>query len=67
VGFFASEATTVRAKELEAEDTPLMKDRQERYATILTDLTALEAQRKRNIIVIDVFRTLEASRRVGNI
>ncbi len=67
VGFFASEAPTVRARELEAEATPLMQDRQQKYADKLLELTKLETRRKTLVIIVDAVRTVEASRRVGNL
>jgi hypothetical protein len=58
---------TVEDRKREVKLIPEVKAAWEEFFRITVEMEKLKAFRQRNVIVIDLYRTQEASRRVGNV
>jgi uncharacterized protein with von Willebrand factor type A (vWA) domain len=63
--FKESEGETVKDREAQAKTTPECQAAWEVYFVAVAEYEKLRAKRERAVLTIDLFRTLEASRRQG--
>lgn len=58
---------TVEDRKREVKLVPEVQKAWENYFTVVVSMERVKARRHREFIVVDVYRTQEASRRIGNI
>lgn len=64
---YLTETGSIEDRKAKARRAPQYQDAEERYFKATRDFAALSNKRAHEVMVVDVFRTLEASRRRGNI
>lgn len=64
---YLTETGSIEDRKAKARQSPQYQDAETRYFKATRDFAALTNKRTHEVMVVDVFRTLEASRRRGNI
>lgn len=64
---YLTETGNIEDRKAKARTSPQYQDAMTRYFKATRDFTALNNRRQHEVLIVDVFRTLEASRRRGNI
>jgi hypothetical protein len=67
LAFKTAEGSSVEARKQEAKCSEEVKKAKEQHFQAVVERERLKAQRQRAVILIECWRSLEASRRVGNI
>lgn len=67
LAFKASEATSAEARKQDAKLSEAVKKAQEEHIKCVVNRERLRAQRKRAELTIEVWRSMNANRRVGNV
>ena len=65
--FLLSDRQGVEARKAEAESSHDVQQAEARLADTIVEAETLAAKRKTNALIVDVWRTCEASRRIGNL